>query len=282
MKLTKFMLPYPVLGINGAFNDHCDVDNNMTLETTQDNFIFHVKLKIDDETIKSLINETKASFSCEIDCSKTYYREVFFSNKAEFQVQIPRVSLVGSVHLFFSVVAIKQIEKYKNPDFNQRFYEGYSFNLQKGDLLSYLGETSINADIKYNELKAIGSIIEIKKDTKTKYTYSDFSYEKIRIFLPIDEFNNFINSNNKHFADITHASIVQCALVSALYQIKSYKNTLWALTLSTRIKSDEKLKKFENIEDLDDKQISELVSILLDNANKRMFSTIVSLNDNND
>ena len=147
MKLTKFMLPYPVLGINGAFNDHCDVDNNMTLETTQDNFIFHVKLKIDDETIKSLIKETKASFSCEIDCSKTYYREVFFSNESEFQVQIPRVSLVGNVHLFFSVVAIKQIEKYKNPCFNQRFYEGYSFNLQKGNLLSYLGETSINADI---------------------------------------------------------------------------------------------------------------------------------------
>ncbi len=274
MKLTKFVLPYPVLGINGAFDDNCVVDSKMTLETTQENFIFHIILKMDDDIIKHLINEKKASFSCEIDCVKTYYRKVLFSSITEFQVQIPRISLVGRVQLFFSVVVIQPIEKYKNPNFNQRFYGGYSFDLMKGDLLSFLGDISMNADIKYNELKAIGSLVEVKKDTKTNYTYSEFSGDKIRIFLPIDEFNNFNYSNNKRFADITHASIVQCALISALYQFANHKNTLWAETLLTRIKLDSKLKKFENLEDLDDKQISKLVNILLDNANRRMFSTI--------
>lgn len=277
MKLTKFVMPYPVLGIEGAFEEQCVANSTMAFETTLTKFVFHIHLEMDDEVIMSLITDKKASFSCEIDCAKTYYREVFLPTEKDFVVEIERTSLVGNVQFFFSVVAIQTIEGYKNPNYNQRFYSGYKFNLQKGHLLSYLGERTFNADIKYDELKAIGSIVEVKEDPQEKFTHFDFTGEKIRIFLPTDEFNNFNRSNNNLLADITHASIVQCGLISALYAFKQHINTLWAKTLIMRVKTDAKLKQFENLEELDGLQISQLVDALLENANKRMFATIENL-----
>ena len=280
MKLTKFVMPYPVLGIEGAFEDNCVVNSTMTFETTLTKFVFHIHLQMDDEMIMSLIQDDKASFSCEVDCAKTYYRRVFLPKDKDFVIEIERSSLVGNVQFFFSVVATKAIEGYKNPNNNQRFYSGYKFNLQKGHLLSYLGERTFNADIKYDELKAIGSIVEVKEDPQEKYTHFDFTGDKIRIFLPSEEFTNFNRMNNNLLADITHASIVQCGLISALYAFKQHQNTLWAKTLVMRVKTDSKLKSFEHLEDLDGLQISQLVDALLENANKRMFATIDTLRNN--
>ena len=244
MKLTKFVMPYPVLGIEGAFEDNCVVNSTMTFETTLTKFVFHIHLQMDDEMIMSLIQDDKASFSCEVDCAKTYYREVFLPKDKDFVIEIERTSLVGNVQFFFSVVATKAIEGYKNPNNNQRFYSGYKFNLQKGHLLSYLGERTFNADIKYDELKAIGSIVEVKEDPQEQYTHFDFTGDKIRIFLPSEEFTNFNRSNNNLLADITHASIVQCGLISALYAFTQHQNTWCAKTLVRMIKTDAKLKPF--------------------------------------
>lgn len=271
-------MPYPVLGIDGAFEDSCTVGCTMTFETTITNFVFYIDLQIDDETINQLVDQDLAVFSCEIDCVKTYYRNVFATKNKKFTIEIPRTSLVGNVSFFFSAVVVKKIENYKNPNYNQKFYGGYRFNLQKGHLLAYLGERTFNADIKYDELKAIGSIVEVKEDTQEAYTHFDFSGDKIRIFLPSEEFHNFNLTNNNLFADITHASIVQCGLISAIYAYKDFKHTTWAETLLLRVKTDSKLKAYEDLENLDGLQISQLVNALLDNANKRMFSTINSLN----
>lgn len=280
MKLSKYIIPYPVLGIEGAFDDNCKVGSTMTFETTQDNYIFHIHLEIDEEMILDLIDQEKASFSCEVDCARTNYRKIFTTKNKDFDIEIPRTSLVGNVHFFFSIVALREIPNYKNSKSNQKFYQGYKFHLQKGDLLSYLGETRFNADIKYEELKALGSIVEVKEDSKEKYTHYDFSKDKIRIFLPTEEFKDFKRSNNQRLADITHASIVQCGLISALHAFSQYKNTLWAQTLIMRCKIDPNLKDFKSLEDLEGLQISKIVNVLLDNANKRMFSTLDSIRNN--
>lgn len=280
MKLTKFVLPYPVLGIDGAFNDDCVVNSTMTIETTQTKFVFHIQLQMDDGMIMDYIKNNQASFSCEVDCPKTYYHEIFLTKNKDFIIEIERTSLVGNVQFFFSVVAVTAIDKYDNPNNNKRYYAGYKFNLQKGHLLSFLGEHTFNADIKYNELRALGSIVEVKEDPQENYTHFDFSSDKIRIFLPSEEFRNFYRSNNNVLADFTHASIVQCGLISALFSFKDYQNTLWAQTLILRVKNDPKLKQFENLDELDALQISKMVDILLDNANKRMFKNIDNIRNN--
>jgi hypothetical protein len=274
------MIPYPVLGLEGAFNDECNVDVSIESRITISKYEFDVKMSISDETILTLIDKGKAAFACEIDCSKTFYRSVFTSKKNVMSIEIPRTSLLGEVNFFFSVVLLSDIVDYQNPNMNRRYYDGYKFNLSKGSLLAYFGERTFNADIKYDELKAVGTIVEVKEEPNENYTYYDFAGDKIRIFLPTDEFKNFNRSNNNLLADITHASIVQCALTSALHAYKDHKNTLWAQTLKMRTITQRNLKCFEDLEELDSRQISHMVSILLDNANKRMFAKLDLLREN--
>lgn len=293
MKLTKYVLPYPVLGIDGAFEKSCIATGTMTSDLTPTHYKFNVQLSMDDETIKALIDDKKAAYACEVDCPKTYFRKVYISQSNKFSFAIPRTSLIGeSVPFFFSVIALTAIDGYKNPNFNQRFYGGYKFNLQKGHMLGYLGTKRFDADVKYDELTALDTIVEVIVDSTAEYTKYDFSGDKISIILPQNEFENFVRSNNSQLANLTHASIVQCGLISALYSYKKYGDSsrLWVRTLNQRLLNDKKFSKFkpddgkasEFLGNLDDSQIAEIVNILLGNANQRMFETITSLCNNPD
>lgn len=277
MKLSDYAIPYPILGVKGAFDDNVIVKSNLSFESKKDDYIFKVDLETDDSLILELIKDGKAHYSCEVDCTTTYYRKAFLSPDPLFEIIIPKVSLVGRVPFFFSVVVTEDIDKYKNDNFNQRFYSGYSFNLSKGHMLAYFGRELFDADIKYNELTALDSIMEVKADDKAKYTYFDFSDAKIRIFLPKADYDNFVRSNNHTYSDITHASIVQCALISALTSYKDYSNTVWARTLNIRAQNESSLRKFADLSSLNNKEIMEMVSIILKNPNQRMFSKLNTL-----
>lgn len=280
MKLSDFTIPYPILGIDGAFNDDSKASSEVTFDTNAENFVFHCNFNIDDSVILSLIRQGKAAFACEFDCPKTYYRKTFLTDENAVDIEIPRKSLLGDVRIFVTVVVTDTITEYTNVNFNQHFYNGYKFNLSKGDLLAYLGEAPFDAELKYDELKALGTIVEVKEDKTETFTHFDFSSDKIRIFLPSNEFKNFIHANNKEFADITHASIVQCALISALFSFKEYKDKSWARTLSLRAEQETKLKEFENLGELDILKISKMVDVLLGNPNKRMFAKLSNLTNN--
>ena len=276
MILSNYAIPYPILGIDGAFSDEVHVSSDLKFEIDKNNYIFKVSLSLNDPEIIRLINDNKARYACEIDCAKTYYRETFLSPDGSFAITIPRTSLVGNTQFFFSVVVIENIIDYKSANFNQRFYAGYKFNLSKGHMLVYFGQQQFNADIKYDELKALGSIMEVKVDNNSSFTYYDFGGDMITIFLPKSEYDNFRKSNNHTLSDITHASIVQCALISAISEYKENCNTLWAQTLKLRVQNDKKLEKFQALGDLSNKEIMEMVSLMLDNPNRRMFSRLNS------
>jgi len=282
MKLTNFTIPYPILGIDGAFEERETIHHSFEMTMTQHNYEFHIVFELKNETILKLIADKQAKYACEVDCTKTFFREVYTSSDKSFTIEIPRVNLVGkNISFFLSIVLTEEVSQYENSQFNQRFYKGYKFDLNAGDMLAYFGQEMFNADIKYDELRSVGSIVEVKEDKKENFTHFDFSSDKIRIFLPTEEFKDFKLTNNHNLADITHASIVQCALTSALFSFKENKNTNWAATLKMRVKNDKQLKEFENLEYLTSLQISKMVSIILDNSNKRMFERLKMLQREN-
>ena len=274
MKISDFAIPYPILGIEGAFSNEINIAYDVEFESYPDKYNFNISFTLNEPNILELIQEGKASYACEMDCAKTFFRETYKSQEANFTVSIPKTAVVGDVLLFLSVVVESDIKDYCSENFNQKFYAGYKFNLSKGHMLAYFGQEKFNANIKYDELKAIGSIMEVKVDAKSKFTYYDFGGDMITIFLPQTEYNNFRRTNNHTLSNITHASIVQCALISALSSYKENSNTLWAQTLKIRVQNESKLEKFVSLEDLNHKEIMEMVSIILDNPNYRMFNTL--------
>ena len=44
MKLSNYTIPYPILGIEGAFNENVLIKKDLSFEATKDNYLFKITL----------------------------------------------------------------------------------------------------------------------------------------------------------------------------------------------------------------------------------------------
>ena len=151
-------------------------------------------------------------------------------------------------------------------------YSGYTFDIDKGDILAYFGEFSFNADIQYEKLKAVSSFMEIVENETEKYTIIDLKKNKIEIQLPSESYKIFSSdtvSQEEKFASIFHSSIVLNALLIALYNLEEHKDYLWAEVIRYRL--DNELQ-FKNLSVEDKETVPEIAQRLLGNPFERLLN----------
>ena len=273
MKLNNISFPYPVLGIKDdvmpLLRDDCvTVESSSTL----DSFVLTITLKQENETIKKFIKEDFAEYTCEVDCQKAFLRENYSSKEPSFTITIPRRKVNGRVYLNCFVTVKKRIERYSNPYFNED-YEGYTFDLEPGDILVGFPPAYFDADIKYDKLQAAGSFMVIREDTTVTQTRFDIAGDKIEIVPPSDLYDIYKNGVGDHNPEIIHSSIAFNALCFALYNIQENSETLWARCINTRIDTEPELSGFK---ELDKIQVPRLAQALLGDPYKRLFEKLKS------
>ena len=143
-------------------------------------------------------------------------------------------------------------------------------------MLAFFGKFDFDADIKYEKLKAVSSFMEVveNKDPNTTYTNVDLSKSKIEIQLPTEDYKIFANdsiSKEPKFVPIFHSSIVLNALMMALYNIGSHKDSLWAKVIYYRLKME---KQFESLSIEENENIPEIAQRLLGNPFRRLISEL--------
>src|SRR5574344_439695 len=155
MNVNKMTLPYPVLGVNDDIlpNPKIIMDENQP-ETTDSNYIFCFNAYIENEKISALINDGVAEYVCEIECARTYLRRCFKQSSPNFKIEIPINSVNGHVSFQVTVTLKTAINNYYNEQFHED-YRGYTFNLEKGDLLANVGYFTFDTDVKYDNLHAV-------------------------------------------------------------------------------------------------------------------------------
>lgn len=247
MKLSNVSLPYPVLGVGDDFIPSLD-ENSIKIEPQEDanNYYFKFELSFDNDEIKKYIEDGFAEYTCEVDCVRTVFRksEPYPSNV--FTITIPKKSVYGRVEFNCFVSVKKHISNYTNSHFNDD-YQGFSFNMEPGDILVGFPPYKIDTDIKYDKLHAAGTFLEIVPGQPTqKETSFNFESDKIQIVLPEDLFKLYDEySMSKEFSIIMQASFAYNALTAALYEISELPTTLkWVRAISTRLQTEEELKEF--------------------------------------
>lgn len=240
--------------------------------STLDSFVMTITLKQENNTITKLIREGFAEYTCEIDCQKAFLRENYSSKNPVFTITVPRRKVNGRVYLNCFVTVKKRIERYSNPDFNED-YEGYTFDLEPGDILVGFPQAYFDADIKYDKLQAAGSFMVIREDTTIEQTRFDIAGDKIEIVLPSHLYTIYKNGVGDQNMEIIHSSIVFNALCFALYNIQENSETLWARCINTRIDTEPELSGFK---DLDKIQVPMLAQALLGDPYKRLFDNLNS------
>lgn len=276
MKNKDVCYPYPVLGIGDDVGPKPSVKPQITEE--KDDFVIHIDLEMLNADILKLIKDQYATFACEIDCPATFYRRIETSTEPAFDIRIKRKDVAKRVNFDCTVTVNKSIKGYTNSQFHED-YQGFTFDLEPGDLLAFVGKLHYDADISYDKLQTAGSFMTIIEGHDEKNTLYYLRNAKIEIHFPPVLYNDYrvnFNGPGKH-VNIFHSSLVLNALVYALmsYTEEEYGNTLWARTLKYRIELEPSLRQYADVLDNKDAtKILELAQALLANPYKRLLETM--------
>lgn len=285
MKLNNISLPYPVLGVNDDISPALK-DDAIVIRFDKndiDSYILSVALKIENEYIVELINNGYACYICEIDCPKTNFRTTVESQSPEYSFTINRRFVFGNVFLNCYVAVVKPINGYDNPGFHDD-YKGFKFNLTPGDILVGFPARNFVADLKFDKLQSATSFMQIRQDEYNEFTNFEFTDRTIDIKLPTELFNIYNSGVGQSFYEVIHSSLAYNALLGALYEINSYKQSIWAQALIKLITNDDELLDAYNINDnniIEFNDITKVATHLLRDPYNRMLHKLDSITSEN-
>lgn len=275
MKNKDVCFPHPVLGVGDAVGPKPPVIAQISEE--KDDFVINIIVDIHNDDILKLIHDGYAAFACEIDCPSTFFRDIFYPQDTTFEIRVKRKDVAKRVNVDFTVTVTKSIKSYTNSEFHSD-YQGFSFDLEPGDLLA-LVKMHYDADIRYDKLQSAGSFMTIVPGHDERNTHYYLNNSKIEIQLPqtlYDDYRVSFSGPGKH-ASIFHSSIVLNALVFALlnYEDEEHGNTLWARTLKYRLELEPRLREYADVlENKDPMKIMEFAQALLDNPYKKLLESM--------
>jgi len=275
MKITDQSFPHPVLGIQDDVSGIFKTQLTWTCDRV-DYYLYPI-FDLQNESIELLIKEKKVAYLVHIECANTFFRKSFKYFEQSPTIKINADELRDKVEISFFIVGLENISEYKNITAHQD-YQGESFEIEKGDILAYGGETNFLAVKNYETLKAVSTIMVIKKDNNDKsLARVNYNSNKIELWLSKENFKIYNDyKNNEHFIAIFHTSLVLPLLLKALEYIKQDESDFcdykWFLALKARL-DDEDL----SLDD-DDKHF-EIIQKLFGNPFDRFFKSINYLNE---
>jgi hypothetical protein len=275
MKFNDVSFPHPVLGVGDAISGNIGFNPNPEIISEGNFYFITINCEHDNKDLDNLLKKDLVEFFCDVTCSNTLYRNSYRSSNNQIKFEIPKKYVKGKVILTCLLVAKTTITDYTNSLSNSD-YEGYNFEIEPGDILAVFGKFDFDADIRYEKLKAVSTFMEVveNKDPDAVYTNYDFSKSKIEVQLPSEDYKTFANdsiSKETKFVPVFHSSIVQNALISALYNIKAHKDCLWAKVIEYRLRNE---KQFEPLSIEENEDIPEIAQRLLGNPFRRLISEL--------
>ena len=278
MNINNITFPHPILGISDSIDSQFEF-STLEIKSNADFYEVTVRFSHDNYDLQNLISSEKAEYYCEVTCTNTVFRQIFTNKNKSITFKIPKKKVKGKVEFTCLLVATEDIANYSNANVHPD-YRGYTFDIDKGDILAYFGESSFNANIQYEKLKAVSSFMEIVENGSETFTIIDLEKNKIEVQLPTDSYNLYCNdsiSQEEKFAPIFHSSIVLNALLIALYSFEKYTDNddcTWAKTIKYRLQTDPQFKTL-SIEDKEN--IPEIAQRLLGNPFERLIDGLNNL-----
>ena len=260
MKYNNRLYPYPVLGIlddiEGEFS--C----NLSVESNRKEIILKPAFHISNHDIEKLIKSGGANICLHLYCRGTLYRKNWIiKDLISDEIKIDSNNLNGETEVDFFICSNSHSLKYKNSQSNKVF-NNEEFELEKGDILAYGGKGKFFANKSPEQLKAVSSIMRIKKGKfKNGPFFNDYDDKYIIVHLSETDYELYHDlKENKKYINILHTSIVLPSLLEAVYFINNEesgasanKENEWYKILEKNIneaKGNTILEKIQNVLDL--------------------------------
>jgi len=288
MNFNGYSFPHPVLGLGDDIEGEASVIKFTNDESSDsENYLLTIEYKLENPDLLKLLTDKKAYFVCEISCTGTLYRKSEKSNSFTHLISVPKNFVRDRVELLFLIVSAEVILSYSNSKVHDDF-TGYKFEIDSGDVLAYIGESSFIAGISYQKLKAVSSFMEIIKGENEK---GDFNIilesPKIEVQLSKSDYDKYCDSRigkSTSFASIFHSAIVLPTLIHALYQLKNAEDDVtdysWAKIIKFRLDDDVNLKFIPFEEKNIPKIAQQILGMPVERLLEDLFSRVTSNSDN--
>jgi hypothetical protein len=188
MNISRYHYPHPVLGKEEDYPDGI-TEAEFKINKANGQFAIEYRVEYTDRKIKALIDEGSAELICEVNCSSTFFRKCFRSEKLAtsekpasdgIDFRIKDELLRGQVEFLFLIVATRDIPDY-SPDSRRGMFGDRKFWIQKGELLAFLGNQNKNIDLSGDTADQYIKITP--SDTAESVDY-DFTEDFIKIVIP--------------------------------------------------------------------------------------------------
>lgn len=274
MKINNISFPHPVLGISDDISGIIKTDS--AVRYYHDKTTISVTWNLDCQSLQNFISNKEASYCVEVICAGTLFRKTFASFENTQELIINTCDLRNVVKLSFYIIATENMPNYSINEFNTD-YSGYSFDIQKGDVLAIGGNSSFPAEKSWEALKSVSSFMVVVKGTEKtgpiKYNFDD---QKIKIFLPKEDYDNYkLRYKTDNLSAIFHSSMVLPALMGALNivftRLDGNEDKKWVEVLKVRLNSDEFKNKLK-IKSIESDNLLEIAQAILDNPLHRTLN----------
>lgn len=224
MRPNETSFPYPVLGdtnaIPGEVPEASVIENIPLMEQIAIPYRWTFNVAIKNQDILKLIEEGKARYMCEVTCTATLLRRYFFSAIPKIEVEIDRKDVNKRVDFALYIVAVEHIANYDNVAATEDYRELAPFDLDAGSPLAMIKHYHWNADLCYEDLTSLRSILQILKNTANpneEYVTLNLEHDYIQILIPPQQYEVFLGKSQSNvFSEVFKSSIVLYALQSAL------------------------------------------------------------------
>lgn len=261
--------PYPVLGINDDIEG--DFKVHMNVKAGKQTIKIEPIYELDNNDLNDLIEKGLAVFVAHLYCKGTMYRKCFRSSSSVgSQIVVSTSKLRERVEVDFMICANDNISNYSNSE-SHSDYNGYTFPIEKGDILAFGGKGVFNANKTPEELRAVSSFMNIDKYESAKGPiYNHYDGDKITILLSENDYILYQQIvDNPFVSSVLHSSIVLPCLIDAIDTIKSdssdFVDCSWYNLLS------------KLIDDSKQENLLKIAQKILENPVNRAFNTIQNM-----
>lgn len=238
--------PYPVVAKGSDSYVDTEFSTDVTPVYEGYNVKFILTASINNDEINQLISSGKAAFAFHFECAQTCFRKVITTDDNQKEVLIHQKNLSGIVQVCAVIVALEDINNYKNDKFSAD-YKGIPFNISKGCILAIGSQFSFDIQKEKDELEnadSIFTIVPIKDDSSIALEVETAGTKKITIRIPQASYNIYKRmSNNLILQPLMHSMIIVPALVEVLDELKSagenfyiYEDCRWYKSLNNTYK----------------------------------------------
>lgn len=226
MLIGNKSFPYPLLkkGSNTYYKDtqfelKFSEDNAFVIR--DGNLIFRgIHFELDNPELKLLYKAKKANVICEVECSKTVFRDFFELNEQPQDKSIPVSCFSGVVSISAYMVATEDVYDFYSNDFVD-VYKGYKFHFNPGNIIAADDGIKFNVDIdehKDDKMASIFTIIQ-QDDAGDIVSYLDDG-KRIVIYLNPEGYRIYDTMKaDSQYNNLFFATLVIPVLTNCLQEI---------------------------------------------------------------